>query len=355
MPPHRASLVCTCCLLLPAVAGPVRAQQQTPTVAVLSPQADLVAAQTGDRVHVWERATGKLQASIKSAPMFRGAVVPGALIAVVDDGVIVRRGPGLKQTVRLKTPKVLSWGRAYLSADGRVAAVLYPNDGGVGDPDTLGIWDARSGARRGTIRFSRGRILGAALTRDGAMVALFGDAGRQRALLLVHRLAGKRATKQILSWSSAAHRTTYSAAWSADGRRLCLGAGTQLLLWELRGRRLRLAAQASTAAIKALFPPALRGAAVRMPGAHGLALSVDGKQLVSLHGMGVVGAARWRVTRRGLTPVAWIKRPRIGGTMRQLAFDAAGRPWLVSSTYAPKVWVHAPRGGRFAVVRVLAP
>lgn len=358
MPSHRTSLWYTSCLLLLA-AAPAQAQPQTPTVAVLSPDARLVAAQTGDRIRVWERATGKLQASIKSAPMFRGAVVPGALIAVVDHGVIVRRGPGLRQTVRLKTPKVLSWGRAYLSADGRVAAALYPKDGGVGDPDTLGIWDARSGARRGAIRFSRGRILGAALTRDGARVALFGDAGRQRALLQVHRLAGKRATKQILSWSSAAHRTTYSAAWSADGRRLCLGAGTQLLLWELRGRRPRLAAQAPTAAVKALFPAALRGPAVRMPGAHGLAFSADGEQLISLHGVGVVGAARWRVTRRGLSfslsARAWIKRPRTGGPMRQLAFDAAGAPWLVSSTYASKVWVHAPRGGRFAVVRVLAP
>lgn len=347
---HHLSLAA---LLL--VALPARAQQQTPTVAVLSPGADLVAAQTGDRIRVWERATGKLQASIKSAPMFRGAVVPGALIAVVDGGVVVYRGPRLTRTVRLKTPRVLAWGRAHLSADGRVAAALYPKDGGVGDPDTLGIWDARSGARRATISFSRGRMLGAALTRDGAMVAVFGDVDRQRALLQVHRLAGKRAAKQILSWSSAAHRTTYSAAWSADGRRLCLGAGRELLLWDLSGRRPRLVAQTPTAAVKALFPPALRGPAVRMPGAHGLAFSADGKQLVSLHGVGVVGAARWRVTRRGLSPRAWIKRPRIGGPMRQLAFDAAGAPWLVSSTYAPKVWVQAPKGGRFDVVRVLAP
>jgi len=342
------------CLLL-LTAAPAQARQQAPTVAVFSPSARLVAVQTGDRIRVWERATGKLQAAIKSTPMFRGAVVPGALIAVVDDGVVVRRGAGLKKTVRLATPKVLSWGRAYLSADGRVAAALYPKDGGVGDPDTLGLWDARTGARRAAITFARGRALGAALTRDGEMVAIFGDVGRKRALLQVHRLAAKRASKQILSWSSVAHRTTYSAAWSPDGRRLCLGAGRQLLLWDLAGRRPRIAAEAPTAAIKALFPPALRGPAVRMPPAHGLAFSADGRRLASLHGMGVVGAARWRVKRSGLTPLAWIKRPRMGGPMRQVAFDEAGALWLVSSTYAPKVWVHAPKGGRFEVARVLAP
>jgi WD40 repeat protein len=344
----------TALLLVLAAAGAARAQQKAPTVAVMSPDARLVAAQTWDRIRVWERATGKLRASFKSSPMFRGAVTSGALVAVTDDGVVVRRGPRYAKVVRLRVPKVLSWGRAVLSADGRVAAVLYPRDGGVGDPDTVGTWDARTGARRARVTLKRGRVQGAALSPDGQLLAVFGDVpGGKGALLEVHRLAGKRASRRLLAWSSAAHRTTYSAAWSPDGKRLALGAGTRLLVWDVARRK--IVAEAPTAAIKALFPPQLRGPAVQLPGVHQQAFSADGKRLVTLHGMQVVGIARWRVTPGGLRPEAWIKRPRHGGTMRQVGFDARGGLWLLTSTYDPRVWVHTPRGDRFATARVLAP
>jgi hypothetical protein len=356
-------------LLLLAAASPGLAQQKTPTVAVMSPDARLVAAQTDDRIRVWDRATGKLRASFRSDPMFRGAVTDGALIAVTDHGVVVRRGPRYAKVVRLRVPKVLSWGRAILSADGRVAAALYPKDGGVGDPDTVGVWDARTGARRARPSLKLGRAQGAALSADGQLLAIFGDVPGQRALLEVHRLAGKRASKRILSWSSAAHRTTYCAAWSPDGKRLALGAGTRLLLWEVARGKVKIAAEAPTNAVKALFPPQLRGPGVQMPPAHQLAFSADGKRLVTLHGMLVVGIARWRVTSGRVgggaagaaggklrpRPEAWIKRPRLGGTMRQVGFDAKGGIWLLTSTYDPRVWVHTPRGGRFAAARVLAP
>jgi len=341
--------------LLAAAPAAARTGQASPTVAVFSPDARLVAAQNDRTIHVWDRATGKLRATVDSDRMFRGAVVSDALITVITGGVVVRRGAGYAQQVRLPVPKVLSWGRAILSADGRTAAALYPRNGGVGDPDTVGCWDARTGARRAAVTLPRGRALGAVLSADGTLLAIFGDAPGLGALLEVHRLAAKRASVRLLSWASARHRTTYSAAWSPDGKRLALGAGEELLLWDLGGKRAALAASAPTAAIKAIFPPQLRGPAVRMPGAHQLAFSPDGKQLASLHGLGVVGIARWSVEAAGLTAAAWIKRPRDGGTMRQVIFDDKGALLLVTSTYAPQVWIHAPRGDRFVTVKVLTP
>jgi hypothetical protein len=341
-------------LVLASLGVDAYAQPRTPTAAVLSPEAAVVAAQEGGAIHVWDRASGKKLAEIKSASFFRGAVAPGALIGVVDDGIRVWRGPRYQTQVKLRAPKVLSMGRALISQNGKVAVALYPKDGGVGDPNTVGVWDAHTGATRATLGFERGRVLGVALSVDGETLALFGDEPGRGALLRVVRLAA-RTSRELLRWQSA-DRTTYSAALSVDGRLLALGAGERLLIWDLPRRA--LIAEARTDAIKALFPAALRGPAVQMPGAHQVVFAPDGKNLCTLHAFGVVGVALWQLgrgPRATLRPTAWIKRPQTGGTMRQLAFDPRGKLWLISATFSPSVWVHTPQRDRFVEERVLAP
>jgi hypothetical protein len=345
-------------LLSLGASGQASAQPRTPTTAVLSADASVVAAQERGTIRVWDRGSGKLLTRIKSSGFFRGAVAPGALVAVVDGGITVWRGPRFGQAVKLRgVPRALSMGRALVSADGRIAVGQYPRNGGVGDPDTVGVWDARSGASRGAVTLEQGRVLGVALSRDGRLAALFGDVPGAAARLRVCDLSG-RAPRELWRWESARLRTTYSAAFSADGKLLALGAGERVLLWDVPARRLR--GEASTAAIKALFPPELRGASVQLPGAHQLVFSPDGRQLATLHAFGVVGVALWRVGRPGsarapLQPAAWIKRPETGGTMRQLGYDRGGRLWLITATYSPNVWVHAPRGDRFVEERTLTP
>jgi WD40 repeat protein len=203
------------------------------------------------------------------------------------------------------------------------------------------------------LTLARGRALGAALSDDGRLVAVFGDRDRKQALLQVHRLAGNGAkdARQVLDWSNARDRTTYCASFSPDGTLLALGSGRRLLLFDVtRGAQI---AAVPTNAVKSLFPPPLRGPAVQLPGAHQVAFSADGSQLITLHAFGVNGVARWSVS--PLKPRAWLKRPTEGGTLRQVTWDPRGRPWLVSSTYDPRVWVHAPKGDRFTTVRVLNP
>lgn len=342
-----------CLLLAPASPSEshARARPVAPTVAVLSPGARLVAGQVGRKIHVWARSSGKLLATIESDPMFRGAVTSAALVAVTDRGVVVHRGRRYARQVDLQIPRVLiSMGRAYISANGRIAAGLYPSDGGVGDPDAVAVWDARTGRLRTRLTLDEGRVQGVAMTRGGGMLAVFGDLPGRKALLRVFRLRGKKA-RSVLRWSSEADRTTTCAAFSRDGRRLALCAGRRLLVWDLRRRR--LTDQAPTDQIKALFPEALRGPSVRMPGAHQVAFSRDGSQLVTLHGFGVVGVARWSVA--SLKPQTWIKRPLEGGPMRQIAWDARGRLWLISSSSGPRVVIHRRKGDRFAPERVLSP
>jgi hypothetical protein len=336
-------------LLLPARVGaqPAPPAPRQPTVAVLSADASLVAAQTGATIHVWERATGKQLARHENKGLFRGAVTSGALVAVSDDGITVWRGERFQRAVPLKTPKkVLAIGRTAISADGRVATALFARDGGAGDPDAVGVWDARSGKRLG--RFSlKGRVLGAALSRDGRLLAVFGDLRKGGALLRVYQVRGRRV---ILRWRGE-DRTTFCAAFSPRARWLALCAGKRLLVWDVARRR--IVARSDVNAIKTLFPGALRGPAVDIPGAHGVAFGPRGRELVTLHGFGVVGIARWSV--RPLRPAAWIKRPLTGGTLRQVAWDPGGKLWLITSSYAPRVHVHSPRADRFAPARVLKP
>lgn len=346
-------------LLLPASGlaqprvPPSAAAQRAPTAAVLSEDGTLVAAQTGRWVRVWQTRSGKLLARRAVVGFFRGAVAPGALVVVEGGKPAVYRGASWAQKVALPGAEALAMGRTSISADGRVAAAIFPADGGVGDPDTVAVWDARKGRALGRHTLKKGgRVLGAVLSRDGRTLVVFGDHPQKGALLRVFAL-GKGKLRPGLRWQDKALGTTYAAALSPDGKTLALGAGEQLLLWRLKGQK-RLA-QKPTAAIKALFPPPLRGPAVRMPGAHQLAFSPDGSKLASLHAFGVVGAAVWSVEARGLRPVRWIKRPTTGGTLRQIGWDKDGTPLLITATYSPKVWIHRPKNDRFQTVRVLEP
>lgn len=335
------------CWSSPAAADPNA--PRAPATAIMSEDASRVAAEVAGRAFVWDRATGKRLASFKVDQFFRGAVTAGALILVGEDSVKVRRGPRYARVVKLKTPKTLSMGRTCISANGKVAAAYYPRDGGVGDPDTTVVWDAVSGAVRARLTLKGGRVQGAVLSRDGALLAVYGDRPGKAALLRIYRL-GKKGARQVLRWDSAKHSTTYSAAFSPDGRLLALGAGGHLLLWDVKKRRLLRGAP--TDAIRVLFPAQLRRYVTRMPGAHQLAFSRDGKQLAALHGFRVVGVSRWSVA--DLKPRAWIKRPKGGGTMRQLAWDAKGGLHLISATYSTSIWLHAPKGDRFVTTRVFS-
>lgn len=332
---------------------------RVPTSALLSPDANVVAAQESGIIRVWDRASGRMLASIPDRELFRGCLARRALIGIAPGGIRVWRGPGFRKAVSLaRLPKALAMGRALLSPNGKVAAAIYPHDGGVGDPDTVGLWDAASGQPRGVVRLTAGRVLGAALSDDGTRLAVFGDhAGL--ALLRVHRL-DRASTREILAWSSEAERTTYAAAFSPDHRWLALGAGPRLLVWAMNRKEPALVGSAALDAIKALFPAQLRPS-VSFPGAHQIAFSPDGTQLSTLHAFGVVGVATWRLaagsgpSRAALRPTAWVKRPKENATMRQVSWDDRGRLWLVSSTFGPSVWVHTARGDEFALERVLAP
>jgi len=323
------------------------ASPRVPTVAIFSGDGSLVASQGRRTVRIWRRVDGKLLHTLDADPMFRGALAAGALALVGESGPEVRRGEGFKQRVKLRAPKVIAYGRAAISADAALAAVPYRADGGAGDNDTVGLFDASTGARLARLGLGKGaRILGVTLGRAGRLAAIFGDHPRRGALLRVYRLKGKhRRPRRLLAWSSKAHETTFSAALSPDGKALCLGAGQELLLWRLKAKPARpQPARRPTAAIKALFPPQLRGPGVRLPGAHQLAFSPDGARLASLHALGVVGVATWEVEK--LKPVAWNARPTSGGPMRHVIWGQEGKLWVLTAGYSPRVTVHRPEGNR---------
>ena len=331
---------------------------RVPTAAVFSADRALIVAQEHRTVHVWRRADGSRVHQLEADPMFRGAVAPGALALVGDEGPEVRRGAGLKVRVRLKAPRVISYGRAAISGNGALAAVPYRADGGAGDNDTVGLFDAKNGKTLARLSLGKGaRVLGVALGHAGELAAVYGDAPGRGALLRVYRLAGKRRkARQVRSWASKSHKTTYSAALSPDGKALALGAGTDLLLFHLKDKdrgkgKAAAPREAPTSAIKGLFPPMLRGPGVQVPGAHQLAFSADGARLASLHAFAVVGVATWDA--RTLKPTAWNARPTSGGTMRHVAWGSGGGLWLITAGYGPRVTLHRPEGNRFVPVRIL--
>jgi WD40 repeat protein len=330
--------------------GPAEAQQaRIPTAAVLAPDASLVAAQESGTLRVWDRATGKRLAAFKSAGMFRGALGVNALAGIVaDERFALWRAPSFTAAREVvHTPKVLGLGRVYVSANGSTLCTVFAKDGGVGDPNATAVWNA-SGKLQARIDLKQGRIQGVALSPDGRTVAVFGDqpGARSGALLEVHRLTprAKQRTLRLLDWKGP-DRTTYSAAFSADGKLLALGSGTRVLLFNVDSiPSSKLLGAVETDAVKALFPP-------------------DGKRLCTLHAINVVGAAIWELSLPSaraarphalLRPVSWIKRP-TQGTLRQLAFDPKGGLWLITASYSPEVWVFAARGDRFQLERTLTP
>ena len=325
---------------------------RVPTAAVFSADGALIMAQEHRSVRIWRRADGKLLHTLEADPMFRGAVTQGVVALVGDKGPEVRRGDGLKTRVLLKAPRVISYGRAAVSGDGSLAAVPYRADGGAGDNDTVGLFDSRTGAMLARLGLGkRARVLGVVLGQAGRLVLLFGDGPGRGALVRLYGLVGKRrVARRRLNWSSKRHKTTYSAALSQDGRAMALGAGQELLLWTLGGK-IAGPRKTSTAAIKALFPPLLRGPGVQLPGAHQLTFAPDGARLATLHAFGVVGVATWDV--KSMKPTAWNARPSSGGTMRGAAWGEKGGLWLITAGYGPLVTLHAPRGNGFGPVRVL--
>jgi hypothetical protein len=329
---------------------------RAPTVALMTLDAALVAAQSGGRVRLFERATGRRAAEVELGEPLRGALAAsGAIALVADERVRVLSGKELGRTVELASPRVVTMGRLSLSDDGRVAAALYPEDGGAGDPDCVGLYETASGAHRGTLHAGRGRrFLGAALSASGALLGAFGDgAGRGgRTAFLAVRSIAARPSSTVLDWSSTEDRTTYSAAFSPRADLLALGAGERLLLFDLSRRR--LSAAAPTGALLVLLPKELAAQGkARFPGVHQVVFSQDGRRLATLHAFGVVGVALWSVS--PLRPLAFLPRPEGGGTMRQIAFDRRGGLLLLTSSTSPEVRVHVARGGRFVLDRVLSP
>jgi len=341
-------------LLLPVAAS---ARPTVPTAAVLSSDAALVAAQTHTTVRLWERATGKLRVTFDSSAFFRGAVTHGALALVTDAGPEVRLGPAFTERVKLQAPPAISRGPMTISADGSVAANIFTSGNNAGDHDRAALYDTRTGARLAVLRL-RGkgaRIMGVALGPAGRLAAVYGDRGRKRALmeLYTQRKGRKkpRPPRRVLRWQSKKLPTTFSAAISPDGRHLALAAGDRILLWKLKRRR--LLTSSSTARIKTLFPPILRGPGVRMPPAFQLAFSADSTRLASLHALGVVGVATWSVP--ALQPATWHARPQGGGDMRQVAFDETGKLQLITAGHGPTVTVSTVKNRRFAPSLVLSP
>jgi WD40 repeat protein len=335
-------------LIAALACGATVAEARTPgTTALLSPDAQHIVAQRGPKLAMWGLAGARLGSSSNKAPL-RGALAGGALVGVFEartgtgQRLLVLRGKGYRKRVSLRLPKtILTVLRTAISPDGRVAAAFYAADGGAGDATAASFFDARSGRRLGRARLAKGkgRWFGASFSRDGRRVALYGDIGRQSALVEVYALAqGKRCPRRrgrrgpgcvskLSRWKHAADKTVFSAALSPDGSRVAVGAGRRLVILDAKtGRSLR---SRPTRATLALFPARLRRLVPRFPGAHQLVFSHDGKSLAVLHAFGVTGVARWDVAR--LAPSRWLPRPASQGLPRQLAFSPAGSLWLVTA------------------------
>lgn len=321
-----------------------------PTVALLSPRAQLVLAQRGRQVTLWRRADGRRLASWQSRSPLRGALAAAAVVGVFDGVLQVRRGPGFRKRVRLQLPpKVLTVYRSTISADGRLAAAYYAADGGAGDPTAVSFYDARSGRRRGTVRLASGRLQGVVLSDDGRYAVLFGDHERREARVEVYALDHRAAKPRLLwRWKDGSAASTFGAAFSPNGKRLVVAVGRRIVAWDLRRGRVR--ATRPTQALLALFPPALRR--LRFPSAHQLLVSADGREVLSMHALGVTGVGRWSPT---LEPRSWLPRPATPSLPRQLAAAADGRLYLVASGRGAGVELYRSDGRRFVRTRLLEP
>lgn len=338
-----------------------------PTVALLSPRAQLVLAQRGRQVTLWRRADGRRLASWQSRSPLRGALAAAAVVGVFDNVLQVRQGPGFRKHVRLRLPpKVLTVYRSTISADGRLVAAYYAADGGAGDPTAVTFYDARNGRRRGTVRLASGRLQGVVLSDDGRYAVLFGDRERREARVEVYaldparrgrtvkrraaklRTVKRRAAKPRLlwRWKDGGAASTFGAAFSPDGKRLVVAAGRRIVAWDLR--RGRVLATRPTQALLALFPPALRR--LRFPSAHQLLVSADGREVLSMHALGVTGVGRWSPT---LEPRGWLARPSTPSLPRQLAAASGGQLYLVAAGRGAGVELYRSDGRRFVRTRLL--
>ncbi len=224
--------------LAPLGRGPFAQRPGAPTTAtsaVMSPDAALVAGQTGWDLHIWERQSGKRLATINNHPsLFRGAIAAGVLAGISDEKPVVWRGERYRNKITLrKLPKVTTFGRVFLSPDGKLVGTLYPKTGDARDPDSFGVWDAGTGEPCGAVSCDRGRVTGLAFG-PGGQVAAFGDEPGKRALLRLYQVGGQAGLKELLSWAGTGETAAaFSAAISPDGKRLAFGAGERILLWDL--------------------------------------------------------------------------------------------------------------------------
>ncbi len=343
------------CLLL-LVEGDVEAKGQVPLTAIFSPWGELVGAQDEAAIYLWDRRSGKQRGKIPHAVPFRGSLTPGGLVAAGAKGLRVFSGGVFQHQTEVRLPPGVTVGRTAISQNGKVVAASFPGGGGAGDPDSVGVWNGRTGALRQRITLKQGRVQGLLLSRRGELLAIYGDDPVQGALLRVYRLKGTSA-RPIIRFTHRGDRTTYGAAFGPRDKMLALCSGRRLVLWDLVRRK--ITAQVETQALMPLFPIQLRKAGFNMPGAHGVAFSSNGKRLSTLHAFGVVGVGLWDVSRRKrkgrareLKPLRWINRPRKSGTLGQLAWDR-GKLWLLT-TDSGTVRLHTPHGDRFRQVRTFS-
>lgn len=329
--------------------------------AIMAGDARLIAAQQGEQIWVWERATGNRLAHFTNSSSFRGSLSSRQLVMVNDNSIVIKQGPSFNISQTIKLPQLLTVHRTAISTDGRLVAFSYPKGRAAGDPDTIDIYQVANTTRRMTLHLAGGRILGFTFSQDSTWLAMFGDyPAKSRALLKVYRLTPMASSKKSpawIDWSSTKDQTTYAAAFSADGHRLVLGAGNRLLLWDIPKRT--LIGQTDTVKATVLFPAAIQAAKIPVGGAHQIAFAPDGKRFSTLHGVGIVGVAIWQiqdspsakssVTRTTIRPTEWIKRPSTSsGILRQIAWDTKGELHLITTPSLSEVVVYKLMHRRFS-------
>jgi hypothetical protein len=329
------------------------AAARTPTVSILAPDGQFVAAQANGKIAIWRRGSVKPLATIKDGTPFRGVLTRRALVGMADDGLRVWSGKRYARSRLLPLPKTLSTGPIGISADGRVGAMTFPRDGGVGDPNAVRVWDLGTGRVTHDFYFAEERVLGLAFSADGQTLAIIGDRRRQAARAWVYRLAPRRSMRLVIDWTHADGVTCYSVALSPSGSHLAVGTEREIQLWDLKRAQL-VRADSTQQIVDRLFPAQVRRMRLKMPPAHRLGFSPRGDRLYSMHAFEIVGVAQWRVP--GLEPLHWTPRPEGGEMMRDLVFQRENDLLLVTSGYGSPVTLYRSpgAGAPFAVERTFA-
>jgi TPR repeat protein len=192
--------------------------------------------------------------------------------------------------------------RALFSGDGRVLVPLR------GPTQDVGIWDARSGERRSTIRLDRYWSMGASICRDGKLLAMYlGKSGVQ-----VWDLERGSMTHQF------PEQLMMNVAISPDGKVLAACDDNDLIVWDLETGATRFKTSLSYQQGSIVFTPdgsllvsrhqgrnlriwdarsgeILAIAQGHVRGIDSLAISPDGKEIASISTDGVIKL--WSVAR----------------------------------------------------------